>query len=240
MSQVSPQEFPGGATLWNQYPPGPAQITALLAAWLQSKFSRVENLIHPTLRQEKFLWTPDVRDGIGDAPPGSPSMYIGTPYSFRPEQASATPALLVRRQSINLGPRKSIGDKHHTPMHLIGQVDAQHLPTVGHDMLTFSLSGQHDVLCVGTNAAFVELLSCEVFLFLVEYSHLIRKTAGLTELRVDGVGPVSEVEGFDKCWGSSIGVRYTQDMSVVLRHAGPILKAFSVMNSDPESPLLVS
>ena len=223
------QEFPIFDSL-DHFAINPFLLTQYFLTFCRIKFGKVEHINDPALKKEKYIWIQD--DTVAQTSPGN--MRIETAGRFKEFDAMKSPAIIISRENLGVGPRMGIGDKSTPSTQLRGKADTVHEPVFGDDKQTLSFSGSHSFFCVGDTHAESERLGIELFHACADYQSIIRKDLrhGLHAFRVQELGKTGKSPDFKESWVTPFVVSYTYLRSTIIRQESPVLKAFTLADSD--------
>lgn len=148
-------------------------ITAGLLSVIRNLFSDPNNIESENLKN--YVWNPD---------PKFSKILIEPTHLWKPEDVQHRPSVLVKRGDWQIG-KVGIGDRQLNQLQETGFEEDKHAVT---------FTGGHQLLCVGTTGAEVELIAEEVWMTLLGFSTQIREQFCLGMFQVQGIGQIGTFE----------------------------------------------
>lgn len=172
----------------------------MLVQHLRRHFYNANEIEHPNLRE--YLWRAEI---------DRRKILIDSLTKWSPQETSARPAVLIRRNSWQVNQR-GIGNV------LQGQTGID-----GWQRYNVLMSGSHTLFCLAREPGECETLAAEVFLELLGFSQELRENLDLLRFIVVEVGQMMIVEESRQHFGIPVTVAYAHNQTWTVRKHVPVL-----------------
>lgn len=188
----------------------PHLLTGMLVQELRDHFSQPDRIDQTNLRN--YLWRSELT---------TKTLMIDSLTRWKPQETSARPAILVRRNAWQVN-RLGIGDRMQHPTALDGW-----------DRFSVMMSGSHTLFCLAREGAECETLATEVFLQLLEFGPILRDRLELLRFFVVEIGQMAPVLEAQEHFGVPITIAYAHNLSWTVRKHTPVLSTIALEHLTP-------
>jgi hypothetical protein len=187
----------------------PLLMTGFLRQMLMEHFAEKDQIEDRSLQD--YLWKSSADSSI----------LIESVTRWKPEEASARPALIIKRGEWRVE-RKGINDQ------LMGDMSLD-----GYSRYSTFMIGSHTIFCISMAGGECEKLAAEVYRHLISFGPYIRQELKLQRFSVAGVGPLSELEEADEHYVVPISVTYAHEEMWTIKPHAPKLKRIVLQTFEP-------
>lgn len=184
------------------------------------KFSKTERIYNPALKKDYFLWKED--DTVSEVM--DKGILIAKAFAYKPQDSQQRPAIIVKTNNAELGPKLGLGDKTHLQENLIGSVPANGYPIVSDVYQAVSLGGSTTIFCVHNTPAAAEILGEELWFSLIDFMKVAQRDLDLDEFRPVSLSGLQKIQEFNENWVTSINVIYKLVQARIITEKAPLLK----------------
>lgn len=200
----------------------------IISNWLYNfaiwKFSKLERIYNPALRQDYFIWKEDDTE----SEEMDKGILIAKAFAYKPQDSQQRPAIIVKTNNAEMGPRLGIGDKTHLQENLIGNKPAQGYPIVSDNLQGVPLAGSSTLFCVHSTPAAAEILGEELWFSLIDFMKPAQRALELDELRPVGLSGLQKIQEFNENWVTTVNVTYKYTRMRVITEKAPLLKGINL------------